>query len=75
MQLPLPINTNKGDGHMRITEISPIKPVKPLTPAQSRVATLKRRVDIAKQALDSERRRQSVHKAQMGLQKAQAITP
>lgn len=57
---------------MRITEISPIKPTKPLTPAQSRVAALKQRVDVAKQALDSERKRQSVKTAQTGLQKALA---
>ena len=57
---------------MRITEISPIKPVKPLTPAQSRVAALKKRVDVAKQALDSERKRQSVDTAQTDLQKALA---
>lgn len=57
---------------MRITEISPIKPKKALTPAQSRVAALKQRVDLAKQALDAERRRQSVDTAQKSLQKALA---
>ena len=55
---------------MRITEISPIKPVKALTPAQSRVAALKQQVDVAKQALDAERKRQSVDTAQKSLQKA-----
>lgn len=55
---------------MRITEISPIKPTKALTPAQSRVAALKQRVNVAKQALDTERKRQSVDTAQKGLQKA-----
>lgn len=60
---------------MRITEISPIKPKKALTPAQSRVAALKQRVDVAKQALDTERKRQGVVAAQQSLQKAQATKP
>lgn len=57
---------------MRINEIT-IKPTKPLTPAQSRVAMLKQRVNVAKTALKAERQRQSVVAAQQSLQKAQAI--
>jgi hypothetical protein len=43
---------------MRFYEIATIKPIKPLTPAQSRIATKKKQVDVAKQALDNERETQ-----------------
>ena len=43
---------------MRPYEIATIKPIKPLTPAQSRIATKKKQVDVAKQALDNERETQ-----------------
>ena len=43
---------------MRLHEIATIKPIKPLTPAQSRIATKKKQVDVAKQALDNERETQ-----------------
>ena len=43
---------------MRLHEIATIKPIKPLTPAQSRIATKKKQVDVAKQALANERETQ-----------------
>jgi hypothetical protein len=43
---------------MRLHEITTIKPMKPLTPAQSRIATKKKQVDVAKQALANERETQ-----------------
>jgi len=43
---------------MRLYEITTIKPIKPLTPAQSRIATKKKQVDVAKQALANERETQ-----------------
>ncbi|WP_281970413.1 MULTISPECIES: hypothetical protein [unclassified Polynucleobacter] len=43
---------------MRFYEIKTIKPIKPLSPAQARVASLKRNVDSAKQRLKLEKDRQ-----------------
>ena len=43
---------------MRFYEIKIIKPIKPLSPAQARVASLKRNVDSAKQQLKLEKDRQ-----------------
>ena len=43
---------------MRFYEIKTIKPIKPLSPAQARVASLKRNVDSAKQQLKMEKDRQ-----------------
>lgn len=62
---------------MRFYEIQNIKPKKPLTPAQARISSLKRNAQIAKQALDSERKAQQIHKAQAKIQKlsAQKIAP
>ena len=40
---------------MRFYEFSTIKPIKPQTPAQARIASGKKRVDQAKQALKIER--------------------
>ncbi len=40
---------------MRFYEISVIKPKKPLTPAQARIAALKRQVDTVRQSLKRER--------------------
>ena len=45
------------------------KPNKPLTPQQSRIDTLKRNSEIAKQALDSERKAQQIQKAQAAIRK------
>ncbi len=45
------------------------KPIKPLTPQQSRIDTLKRNAEIAKQAVDSERKAQQIQKAQATIKK------
>jgi hypothetical protein len=54
---------------MRIKEVVSISPTKPLTPAQARIATLKRTVDNARQALKRERDNQKRLKATQQLQK------
>lgn len=43
------------------------KPKKPLTPHQARINSLKRSAEIAKQALDSERKAQQIQKTQATL--------
>ena len=48
------------------------KPNKPLTPQQSRIASLKRSAEIAKQALNSERKAQQIQKAQVAIRKLSA---
>ena len=48
------------------------KPNKPLTPQQSRIVSLKRNAEIAKQALDSERKAQQIQKAQATIKKLSA---
>ena len=48
------------------------KPNKPLTPQQSRIAALKRNAEIAKQAVDSERKAQQIQKAQAAIRKLSA---
>lgn len=48
------------------------KPNKPLTPKQSRIASLKRSAEIAKQALDSERKAQQIQKSQATIRKLNA---
>jgi hypothetical protein len=48
------------------------KPIKPLTPQQSRINSLKRSAEIAKQALASERRAQHILKAQAAIRKLSA---
>lgn len=55
---------------MRFFEFSPNKP---LTPQQSRIASLKRNADIAKQALARERKAQQIQKAQNKIKKL--VTP
>ncbi len=40
------------------------KPIKPITPQQARINSLKRSAEIAKQAVDSERKAQQIQKAQ-----------
>ncbi len=57
---------------MRFYEISVIKPKKPLTPAQARIASLKRQVDTARQSLKRERdlqRQQKIIQQQQKLSK------
>jgi len=48
------------------------KPNKPLTPQQSRIHSLKRSAEIAKQTLASERRAQKILKAQATIRKLSA---
>jgi len=52
---------------MRLEEI---QPASPLTPQQARLNALKTQKDNVSKALDSERKRQKVVKAQQNLQKA-----
>lgn len=59
-----PINT-----YMRFYEFAPAKP---LTPAQDRIASLKRQVNNAKKALTRERHAQALQKAQQRVQKLAA---
>ena len=47
-----------------------VAPTKSLTPQQARLDALKRQKDNVSKALDSERKRQKVVKAQQNLQKA-----
>lgn len=51
---------------MRFFEFNPSKP---LTPQQSRIVSLKRNADIAKQALARERKAQQIQKAQNKIKK------
>jgi hypothetical protein len=58
--------------HMRFYEFNVIKPKKPLTPAQARIAALKRQVDAARQSLKRERdlqRQQKIIQQQQKLSK------
>jgi hypothetical protein len=48
------------------------KPNKPLTPPQARIANLKRNAEIAKQALDGERKAQQIQKSQAAIRKLSA---
>ena len=47
---------------MRFIEFKPIKPKEPLTPAQARIASLKRNAELARQVLKRERDFQKQHK-------------
>jgi hypothetical protein len=53
------------------------KPIKPTTQQQARINSLKRSAEIAKQAVDSERKAQQIQKAQATIKKlsAQKIAP
>ena len=53
-----------------IAGIKPVTPSKPRTPGQAQIAALKTRIDQAKQALQAERQRQKMIKAQRSLQAA-----
>ncbi|MBT8621541.1 hypothetical protein [Polynucleobacter paneuropaeus] len=55
---------------MRIKEIEQRIKTSPLTPQQARLDTLKKQKDNVSKALDSERKRQKVTKAQQNLTKA-----
>ena len=55
---------------MRIKEIEQRIKTSPLTPQQARLDTLKKQKDNVSKALDSERKRQQVVKAQQNLTKA-----
>ena len=52
---------------MRLKEFNQPVPTKPLTPQQARLDTLKRQKDNVGKALDAERKRQKVIKAQQNL--------
>jgi hypothetical protein len=53
---------------MLIEEVVAIKPQLPQTPAQARIAVLKKGVDRAQVAVKAERKRQQVQAAQQRLQ-------
>jgi len=55
---------------MRIKEIEQRTITSPLTPQQARLNTLKTQKDNVSKALDTERKRQKVAKAQQNIQKA-----
>ena len=55
---------------MRYFEFTPNKP---LTPQQARLNSLKQRAEIAKQAVDAERKAQQIAKAQQRIQKLNAV--
>jgi hypothetical protein len=48
------------------------KPIKPITPQQARINSLMRSAEIAKQAVDSERKAQQIQKAQATIKKLSA---
>jgi hypothetical protein len=54
---------------MRFYEFAPAKP---LTPAQGRLASLKRQIEVAKKSLTRERQAQALQKAQQRVQKLAA---
>jgi len=54
---------------MRFYEFNNIKPIKPLNPAQARIASLRRNVEIAKNSLKRERQYQKRQTANQQLQK------
>jgi len=56
---------------MRFYEFT-TKPQRPLTPQQLRISGLKRNVEIAKQAVDAERKAQQIAKSQQRIQKLNA---
>lgn len=55
---------------MRLKEFNQVNPIKPLTPSQARLEALKKQKERAGTALDAERKRQKVSKAQENLRKA-----
>ena len=67
------LNTQKEIA-MLIQEVVAIKPQLPQTPAQARIAVLKKGVDRAQVAVKAERKRQQVQAAQQRLQKAAATS-
>ena len=72
MQAPIVCNDT-----MRFFEFAnnhSVAPTKPQTPAQARIAALQRQKDIASRALQAERKRQRVARAQQSLARATAPT-
>jgi hypothetical protein len=57
---------------MRYFEFAPSKPP---TPQQARLRSLKQRAEIAKQAVDAERKAQQIARAQQRIQKLNSIKP
>lgn len=57
---------------MRYFEFSS-SPKKPLNPAQARIASLKRNADIAKNALQAEKKAQQIAKAQQRIQQLSSL--
>lgn len=55
---------------MRYFEFAPTKPP---TPQQARLNSLKQRAEIAKHAVDAERKAQQIAKAQQRIQKLNAV--
>jgi hypothetical protein len=55
---------------MRYFEFAPSKPP---TPQQAKLNSLKRRAEIAKQAVDAERKAQQIARAQQRIQKLNSI--
>ena len=53
-----------------IAEKHSVTPIKPLNPSQARIEALKKQKERAGTALDAERKRQKVSKAQENLRKA-----
>ncbi len=63
--MPYSINS-----YMRYFELAPTKPP---TPQQAKLNSLKQRAEIAKQAVDTERKAQQIARAQQRIQKLNAI--
>ena len=57
---------------MRYFEFAPAKPP---TPQQARLKNLKQRAEIAKQAVDAERKAQQIARAQQRIKKLNSIKP
>jgi hypothetical protein len=57
---------------MRYFEFAPSKPP---TPQQAKLNSLKQRAEIAKQAVDAERKAQQIARAQQRIQKLNSIKP
>ncbi len=55
---------------MRFNEFKPVKPKGPLTPAQARIANLKRNAELARQAL---KRARDFQKQQKSVQRQQKL--
>ena len=58
------------NSYMRYFELAPTKPP---TPQQAKLNSLKQRAEIAKQAVDTERKAQQIARAQQRIQKLNSI--